>query len=678
MSAPKLLLGPPKPSNTTTNTATKPPMGRTKKSSATYLSSGNPCLDLFFHIVPDTPSSYINEQLPKSWAHNALTTLKLICNLRGVRGTGKSDKEAFFTAAFWLHNNHPKTLACNLASFASFGCFKDLPEILFRLMEGQDIRKNRKAEWSMKKKISGRRRSNVACARSYSPIRRPRGVRTRSPISSSSSSNYSSTSSSSYTSTSSSSYYSSSSSSYTSSSSSSCTSSSRSHSRSRSKTASRRAFKSRTNKGKRMRYSSRQEPREERVVKATEKAKSEKEKASVLRKQKFADMANKSSPTWQTRPFRDTSVTRTTGSCMKSLAAKWCPSLDSSFDRATLLCETIAKKVFPRELFHEYDGVLEEHYRYRVRDRLRKEVLVPLRKALELPEVYMGAQKWRSLPYNRVPSVAMKLYKDTFFKYDIVRFSKYLVDAKAGKTTIAAGALLPHEIIASNANGSDGVAEVQWKRLVEDMVKKGKMKNCLAVCDVSGSMGGLPMDVSVALGLLVSELSEKPWKGKVITFSEKPELHFIKGEDLGWKCKFMRDMKAGFNTDFQKVFDLILRVAVKGNLKPEEMIKRVFVFSDMEFDEANPESTWETDYEAIQRKFKRKGYGDVVPQIVFWNLRHSESTPVTEKQPGVAMLSGFSKNLLKLFLNNDGEVNPNMAMELAISGDEYQKLAVVD
>ncbi|TQE10309.1 hypothetical protein C1H46_004148 [Malus baccata] len=31
----------------------------------------------------------------------------------GVRGTGKSDKEGFYKAAFWLHQNHPKTLACN-------------------------------------------------------------------------------------------------------------------------------------------------------------------------------------------------------------------------------------------------------------------------------------------------------------------------------------------------------------------------------------------------------------------------------------------------------------------------------------------------------------------------------------------------------------------------------------
>ncbi|RXH77334.1 hypothetical protein DVH24_023608 [Malus domestica] len=79
-------------------------------------------------------------------------------------------------------------------------------------------------------------------------------------------------------------------------------------------------------------------------------------------------------------------------------------------------------------------------------------------------------------------------------------------------------------------------------------------------------------------------------------------------------------------TDLQKVFDLILQVSVNGRLKPEHMIKGIFVFSDMEFDQASSNS-WETDYEAIQRKFKEKGYGDAVPQIVFWNLRHLNSTP---------------------------------------------------
>ncbi|KAK3007121.1 hypothetical protein RJ639_016190 [Escallonia herrerae] len=35
---------------------------------------------------------------------------------------------------------------------------------------------------------------------------------------------------------------------------------------------------------------------------------------------------------------------------------------------------------------------------------------------------------------------------------------------------------------------------------------------------------GAPLEVSVAVGLLISELSEEPWKGKLITFGEKPRL----------------------------------------------------------------------------------------------------------------------------------------------------------
>ncbi|XVF81478.1 hypothetical protein PTKIN_Ptkin15bG0158500 [Pterospermum kingtungense] len=360
------------------------------------------------------------------------------------------------------------------------------------------------------------------------------------------------------------------------------------------------------------------------------------------------------------------------------LAAKWCPSIDSSFDKSTLLCESIAKKVFPVENYPEYEGIEEAHYAYRVRDRLRKEVLVPLRKVLELPEVYIGANRWESIPYNRVASVAMKFYKEKFLKHDNERFSKYLEEVKGGKSTIAAGALLPHEIIAS-LNDSDGgeVAELQWQRMVSDLIQKGKLRNCMAVCDVSGSMEGIPMEVSVALGVLVSELSEEPWKGKLITFSEKPKLQLVEGRTLKEKTDFVRDMDWGVNTDFQKVFDRILKVAVKGKLKPEEMIKRLFVFSDMEFDEASA-YPWETDYRVIVKKFTKKGYGDAIPQIIFWNLRDSRATPVPASQNGVALVSGFSKNMIKMFLDNDGDINPAAVMEAAISGEEYQKLVVLD
>ncbi|EYU22109.1 hypothetical protein MIMGU_mgv1a003517mg [Erythranthe guttata] len=520
--------------------------------------------------------------------------------LSTVRGTGKSDKEGYYTAVLWLHKHHPKTLACNVASIAEFGYFKDLPEILFRLLEGADARKLAKESWESRKGVKRGRRSL-------------RG---------------------------------------------------RFSSRGRF-TAAAAVGKSDVTDSK----LSREEKKIERAKRVVDR---------FNRDPDFKFLHDRVS-NFFARCLRSDMILLNSGDLYKiSLAAKWCPSLDSSFDKYTLLCETIAKKVFPREEYPEYEGVEEAHYAYRVRDRLRKEVIVPLRKALELPESFIGANDWGSIPYNRVASVAMKFYKEKFLKHDKERFQEYLEKVKSGEAKIAAGALLPHEIISALEHGDGGqVAELQWKRMVDDMGKKGKMNNCLAICDVSGSMSGIPMEVSVALGVLVSELSESPWKGKLITFSENPMLQSVEGESLREKTEFVRNMDWGMNTDFQKVFDLLLKVAVDGRLKADQMIKRLFVFSDMEFDQASG-TPWETDYEAIVRKFKERGYGECVPEIVFWNLRDSMATPVPGNQPGVALVSGFSKNLMKLFLEDGGVLNPEAVMDAAISGEEYQNLVVLD
>lgn len=519
-----------------------------------------------------------------------------------------------------------------MASFAEFGYFKDLPEIIYRLLEGSDVRQIQKAEWERRKRGGSR----VVKKGIYSR----RGRKFRMIMS--------------------------------------------------------RSRNCKQQPKRRKKKPAVADTRELRVANAMQRNKLEKERASALRKEKKIDTAKKAIARYSSDPdfrFFYDRVSDHFAECLKndmklyesgevtkiSLAAKWCPSIDSSFDRATLICESIARKVFPKTLYTEYEGIEDAHYAYRVRDRLRKQVLVPLRKALELPEVYIGANRWDSLPYNRVASVAMKLYKDKFLMHDPERFKKYLEDVKAGKAKIAAGALLPHEIIGSLDDPCDGgqVAELQWKRIVDDLMQKGKLRNCMAICDVSGSMHGTPMEVSVALGVLVSELSEEPWKEKLITFSENPELQVLEGDSLRSRTDFVREMEWGMNTDFQKVFDLILQVAVNGNLKPEQMIKRLFVFSDMEFDQASA-NPWETDYQVIVNKYKEKGYGSVVPEIVFWNLRDSRSTPVLGTQKGVALVSGFSKNMLTLFLDNEGVINPEQVMEAAISGQEYQKLVVLD
>ncbi|CAK9232270.1 unnamed protein product [Sphagnum troendelagicum] len=570
------------------NSGQLPTLGLTENLSTTFLESGNACLDFFFQVVPRTSSQRVTELLELAWKEDASTALKLVFQLRAVRGTGKSDKESFYTAALWLYHHHPSTLLANLGCIPAFGYYKDLLELVLRIVEGPQETQLRLLQKEEHNEV-------VKDEAMKEQARKKRRIVTA-------------------------------------------------------------------------------ELAERAVEKYSQDSRFKLLHSAVA--QIFADQLAKDVLALAEKRQFDL-----------SLAAKWAPSLDQSYDKRTLMCESIGRRLFLKSSFPEYADLEDAHYAYRVRDRLRKEVLVPLRRCLELPEVYMSASRWEELPYNRVASVAMKNYKEIFEKKDPERFKKFLEDVTAGRAKLAAGALLPHQIVQEAVEKEDQgeagkVSELQWKRLVEDMKKQGSLSNCMAVCDVSGSMAGVPMEVCIALGLLVSDLCEQPWKNHIMTFSSQPQLHLVKGETIAERHRFTKSMDWGFNTDFQAVFDIILSKAVLHSLPPEKMIKRLFVFSDMEFDQATQGETgsdWEaTDYMVICNKFKKAGYGDHPPQIVFWNLRDSRSTPVVKNQKGVAMVSGFSKNLLKVFLQNDGEINPMLVMQQAIAGPMYQELQLVD
>lgn len=60
----------------------------------------------------------------------------------------------------------------------------------------------------------------------------------------------------------------------------------------------------------------------------------------------------------------------------------------------------------------------------------------------------------------------------------------------------------------------------------------------------------MPMEVSVALGVLVSELSNDRWKGKVITFSANLTLQMVLSDSLREKTEFVREMEWEQSTNF--------------------------------------------------------------------------------------------------------------------------------
>merc|ERR1712232_577180 len=59
----------------------------------------------------------------------------------------------------------------------------------------------------------------------------------------------------------------------------------------------------------------------------------------------------------------------------------------------------------------------------------------------------------------------------------------------------------------------DPMLEAQWVDMRKSLMEKGVMPPALCMVDVSGSMGGLPMEVSIALGILLSQILPEPWHG---------------------------------------------------------------------------------------------------------------------------------------------------------------------
>ncbi|CAL8159113.1 unnamed protein product [Prunus armeniaca] len=97
-----------------------------------------------------------------------------------------------------------------------------------------------------------------------------------------------------------------------------------------------------------------------------------------------------------------------------TMAADFFPHIDFFYNPATLLCESIAKKVFPPGGGVESKEA-DDDYSYRIRKRLWKEVLVPLNKALATP-AYTGGNKWGYDPGFKLEPCAVDTYLEDVVK----------------------------------------------------------------------------------------------------------------------------------------------------------------------------------------------------------------------------------------------------------------------
>jgi hypothetical protein len=73
-------------------------------------------------------------------------------------------------------------------------------------------------------------------------------------------------------------------------------------------------------------------------------------------------------------------------------------------------------------------------------------------------------------------------------------------------------------------------------------------------------MDGVPMEVLIALGILISSLTAEPFRNMVISFDTNPTMHIIPDTctTLQQKVESMKEVPWGGTTDLYKVFELIL------------------------------------------------------------------------------------------------------------------------
>ena len=338
-----------------------------------------------------------------------------------------------------------------------------------------------------------------------------------------------------------------------------------------------------------------------------------------------------------------------------SLLAKWMPSQNASNADTRRLGHVLAN----------FLGMTSREYR---------KTLSTLRERINVLERLMSAGRWQDIQFDKISSKAGLIYRNAFARRDIL-VKKYEAFAKSKDTKVNADALYPHDVahrafaMRYNTNLEDPtrlMLQKYWDNLKD--FYNGREENGIAVVDVSGSMSGTPMEAAVSMGAYIADKAHGPFANHFITFSAHPELVRFEGVDIVDKLNRCTRADWGMNTNVQAVFDMLLDTAMKQNVKAEDMPDKLFIFSDMEFDECvtfdTPKTThrntwWDSgrtvrdenevnsDLELIAKQWAAAGYK--LPHVIFWNLDARQNN-IPAMDGRFSYVSGFSPVMIQTIL----------------------------
>ena len=328
-----------------------------------------------------------------------------------------------------------------------------------------------------------------------------------------------------------------------------------------------------------------------------------------------------------------------------SLLAKWLKSENASSPKTKELAR----------LTRKYFEMSPKQYR---------QMLSELRKYIDVVERKVSAGDWNHIDYSAVPSNAMMKYRKAFERHDPSGFGKFAQKAADGEVKINSATLYPYEIVEKALANKFGwsmygsslsaterkVLDAQWNQLPDYVA--GSEENAIAVVDTSGSMSGTPINVAVSLGIYLAERANGPYKDHFITFSKAPKLQKVVGTDIVEKALNLCQAQWDMNTNMESVFNLVLNAAIQNDLPQSEMLDKLYIISDMQFDAAYRAGRGSFFYN-MRQKFEDAGYK--MPLLVFWNVdaRGNMQAPMTLDQRGFLAVSGFSPSIFASLMENE-------------------------
>ena len=369
-----------------------------------------------------------------------------------------------------------------------------------------------------------------------------------------------------------------------------------------------------------------------------------------------------------------------------SLLAKWLPREGSKQSHLAL---HFANLLFPLTPVN-------------ARLRVYRKTVAFLNSRINTTEVKMCGKDWSSIAPGSVPGQLLKRNKHAFFNKKPLILRKRVVRlddrfpnvpdrvtcANNFKEHMAAGrpvkggqTTMPNEhvrnILASYDTEMDSVIEAQWAAIREETAAAGGLGEAVFMCDFSGSMDGEPKEVSLALGILGSEVAAPAFKDHILTFDSTPVWHSFKGlTTLRQKVQSVGNLGQGTSTNFQAACELVLQKLVENKVPVDEAPKQLIVITDMGFDSASTghyvkkTAPWETHFQMIRQSFHSKGYEP--PLIVCWNVStaytdtHAKATEV-----GVVQLSGWSPSVLKALQSGLNVQSPYEGLRVLLDSPRY-------